>query len=168
MVHPHFLYCLPIYSFTGANNINLLSKKQKQCIRVINKAKFNAHTEPLFYISDILPFNDLIVQQKLLLMHPVIYGYSSVKFHSFRKNTEVQEHIYPLRNNNDFFIPRSMSAKVTKMPLIDFPSTWNAADDTLKSTIIKKLFKKNFKLQCMDNYSNFRCNRAICISCIYL
>ena len=55
MIHPHILYCLPIYSNTSHKNIDKIFKKQKQSIRVINSAKFNAHTEPLFYSYNILP-----------------------------------------------------------------------------------------------------------------
>ena len=76
MIHPHLLYCLPIYSNTSPKNIDKIFKKQKQCIRIINNAKFNAHTEPLFYNSSILPFNELIIEQKLVLLHPIMHNYS--------------------------------------------------------------------------------------------
>ena len=99
-------------------------------------------------------------------MHPIAHGYSSVKFQGFRKNSDVQDHLYPLRNNDDFFIPRANSAKVAKMPLSDFPCTWNTIDDALKSTLSFKAFKENLKSHLMDKYYNFRCDRTICISCM--
>ena len=33
---------------------------QKNAIRILNSAKYNAHTEPLFKSCDILPLNSLI------------------------------------------------------------------------------------------------------------
>ena len=36
LVHPHLLYCLPVYSCTSSKNILMLSKKQKDCIRIIS------------------------------------------------------------------------------------------------------------------------------------
>ena len=166
IIHPHLLYCLPIYSFTSSKNINTLLKKQKQCLRVINKAKYNAHTEPLFFNSDILPLKDLIIQHKLILMHPLAHNYSVVSFRNFQKASVVQIHEYPLRNNNDFYIPRSTNSKVTKMPLIDFPSTWNSIDESLKKFMSKNSFKKSVKSSLIGQYSNFRCSKSICFSCI--
>ena len=69
LIHPHFLYCLPIISCTSQKNVYLLFKKQKLAIRLITKSKYNAHTQPLFYSTGILPFPELILQQKLQFMH---------------------------------------------------------------------------------------------------
>ena len=166
MVHPHLLYCLPVYCYTSIKNINTLFKKQKQCLRVINKAKYNAHTEPLFYGSDILPFRDLIKQQKLLLMHPLAHGYSSVNFAHFCRNTEINHHVYPLRNSTDFHVVRAQCNKVFNLPLADLSRTWNDLDETLKNTPSRNVFKSNVKNQLLENYNNFRCNKAICVSCM--
>ena len=57
LVHPHFLYCLPLISCTSLKNINSLSLIQRKCIRTIAKARYNAHSEPIFYESKILPFS---------------------------------------------------------------------------------------------------------------
>ena len=166
MIHPHLLYCLPIYCCTSIKNIEMLYKKQKQCLRTICNAKFNAHSEPLFFTSDILPFKDLIWQQKLLLLHPIAHAHSALELSYFRKQSSVWGHEYPLRNNNDFHVPRSMNYKVSKMPLIDFPSTWNRLDNSIKSINSKTIFKKQLKLLCMDKYANFRCQKTLCYSCL--
>ena len=166
IIHPHLLYCLPIYSFTSKKNISTLFKKQKQAIRVINKAKYNSHTEPLFHKCDILPLNDLIIQQKLIFMHPLAHNCSPVSFRNFIKLSDVQLHDYPLRNNNDFYIPRGFTSVVSKMPLIDFPYTWNALDEPLKIFMSKNVFKKSVKERLMNQYANFRCSKSICFSCL--
>ena len=71
LVHPLFLYCLHIYSSSSLKSLNSLFFLQRKCVRIISKSKFNAHTEPLFYSSQILPIHDLILQQKLLSMHSI-------------------------------------------------------------------------------------------------
>ena len=168
MIHPHLLYCLSIYSCTGAKNITLLYKKQKQCIRIINKAKYNAHTEPLFFSSNILPFPDLITLNKLLFMHPIAHNQSVVKFPNFRKLSEIQEHPYPLRNLDDFYIQRTDCQKVTKMPLINLPYTWNSIDETFKCITSRNIFKNKIKLELMEKHADFHCNKTVCISCMNL
>ena len=46
LIHPYFLYCLPVIRCSNQKNINMLALKQKRCIRIICKASYNAHTEP--------------------------------------------------------------------------------------------------------------------------
>ena len=101
LIHPHFLYCLPVVSCTSQQNINLLITKQKKCIRIICKANYNAHTEPLFYDMKILPIPDLILQQRMHFMHSIEYFYAPNSFSTnsiFIKNHQVENHLYPLRN----------------------------------------------------------------------
>ena len=137
MIQPHLLYCLPIYSNTSPKNIDKIFKKQKQCIRIINNAKFNAHTEPLFYNSSILPFNELIIEQKLVLLHPIMHNYSKNNL-EFQKLSNVQVHNYPLRNCHDFHVPRTLSTRLCKMPFFDLPKVWNSIDDEIKKISLKK------------------------------
>ena len=144
----------------------MLANKQKQCLRIIMKSKYNAHSEPLFYKSQILPLEDLILQQKLLLMHSLVHGYSAVSFPQFISNQTANVHRYTFRDDNDFHVPRTTQSLVQKMPLIDFPSSWNSLDPSLKEISSKYGFKKILKQELLDKYSNFRCNRSICISCI--
>ena len=102
LVQPHLLYCLPVTSFTSAKNINKIFIKQKQCVRILNSAKYNAHTEPLFVKSQILPLHDLITQQKLLFMHALYHNYSAVSFTHFFSNISANTE-YILRDANYFY-----------------------------------------------------------------
>ena len=73
---------------------------------------------------------------------------------------------FVLRNDNDYFVPRTNLTFVQKMPLIDFPLTWNRIDQSLKEISSKLLFKKTIKLELLDEYRDLRCTRTICISCM--
>ena len=166
LIHPHILYCLPAYGFMSAKNRKMIFNKQKQCIRMINKSRYNSHTEPLFFASKILPLEDLICQQKLIFMHSIKHGHSAVNFPHFVSNMSVNDHLYSLRNDDDFFVTRTNLSFIQKMPLIDFPTSWNSIDQSLKEITSKNLFKKNIKLELLDKYSEFRCSRSICLSCM--
>ena len=165
LIHPHLIYCLPVFSFTSQKNINLIRNKQKRCIRIIQKAKFNAHTEPLFFKAQILPLDDLILQQKLIFMHSLVYNHTPVIYQDFFPNREVNWH-FNLRNSNDFFVARAYSTLVHKMSLVNFPQTWNDLDQSIKDISSKIAFKKQLKLYLLDKYSNFRCSNLTCYSCI--
>ena len=166
LIHPHIVYCLSIYGFTSAKNRKRIFLKQKQCLRVISKSKFNAHTEPLFFRLKILPFADLFTQRKLLLMHSIAHKYSAVEFPHFLTNREASDHRFIFRDTHNFSIPRTSLSMVQKMPLIDFPLTWNNIDESLKEITSKNLFKKTLKLELLDNYANFQCSNTICMSCM--
>ena len=105
LIHPHFLYCLPVYCSSSSRNINLLFQLQKRCVRTIQGSKYNSHTDPIFYSLKILPLPDLINQQILNLMHSIVYDYAPASLQrEFPINQLNRE--YQLRNNEDFLIPR--------------------------------------------------------------
>ena len=109
-----------------------------------------------------------IYHQKALLMHSLAHNYSTVEFPSFISNAEVNNHRYVLRNDTDFFVPRANLAFVSRLPFIDFPSTWNSLDSSLKEISNRSNFKSLLKLELLDKYENFRCNKTICVSCMSL
>ena len=166
LIHSHFVYCLPVYSFTNSKNINILVVKQKRCMRIITKSRYNAHTEPLFFNLKVLPLNDLITYHKLIFMHSLAHQYCAVHYPHFITNYELNLHRFELRNDKDFFVYRNNSALIKRMPLIDFPSAWNDLDTELKEIASKPLFKKIIKLNFLDKYSNFTCQNTLCLSCM--
>ena len=59
LVHPYFLYCLPVFGATYDTHLQPLILLQKRAIRLISNAAFLANTEPLFKMQKILKFNDI-------------------------------------------------------------------------------------------------------------
>ena len=61
-------------------NFLIITKKklQKKCVRIISKASYNSHAQPLFFSLDILPLPDIIIQQQLLITHSIDQKYSIV------------------------------------------------------------------------------------------
>ena len=168
LVHPHFLYCLPVVSCTSQKNINSLSLKQKRCIRTIAKSRYNAHSEPLFYELKILPFPDLILHQKLSFMHSIAFSYAPLSFFMdpmFPRNLDFETHQYPLRNRDQFFIPRCKNLFLNRFPLYSFSTCWNELDPDLSCIASKNVFKYKLKQLFLDRLSNFECNRLFCYTC---
>lgn len=166
LIHPHFLYCLPIISCTSQKNINLLQKCQKWAIRLINKAKYNAHTQPLFAVSNILPFKDLIVQQNLHITHAYVYNYLPLSFNNFlQRNHELNRHGHTLRNDNDFFVPQTKNEFLKRFPFHSLPVTWNNLPVHLKIIPNKKLFRLSLKSHLIQHCKSFTCDRLFCYVC---
>jgi hypothetical protein len=125
LVHPHLLYCLPIYSCTSGRNINKLFKMQKKAIRNISNAKFNEHTLPLFTKLRILPLNELILYTRSLLMHSFIHKYGPATFHEEWQTNASRNQNVELRNRDDLYVPTATSDQVSKLPIIAFAKLWN-------------------------------------------
>ena len=123
LFHPHILYCLNIYSCTSDKNLKRIEILQKKCIRIINKAKTNTHTENLFKISSILPFKKLITQAKLHFMHSICYAYAPSSFNG----------IFTINNHNDNYnlrtcamykLPYVRIENFRKYLIYSLPCTW--------------------------------------------
>ena len=95
LIHPFILYCLPIYAATNDIHIHPLITLQKRAVRILNKASFYQHTEPLFYASNILKFLD---QYKLYL---AVYIFKNPEI----INTHQRMHLYGTRFRENPFPP---------------------------------------------------------------
>ena len=167
LIHPHFLYCLPVVSCTNAQNIHALTQLQKKCIRIISKSRYNAHTAPLYHSLNILPLPDLISQQNLLFLHSVEHKYAPISFHNiFPKNLNNQTlHEYPLRNSEEYYVPRVRNEYLKKFPAYAIPKTWNEINLDSKTLPTPSIFKSKTKKYFIDKLSNFTCNRLYCFVC---
>jgi len=129
LVHPHILYCLPIYSCTTQNNINKIFSLQKKAIRTITKSKYNTPTAPLFSSLKILPLNLLITQSRGLLMHSIYHKYAPSSLHN-TWITNMQRNIdIDLRNGHNIYIPFARTDQVKRLTYFALPMTWNELPD---------------------------------------
>ena len=125
LVHPHLLYCLPIYSCTSLSNIAKLEKAQKKAIRTITRSPRNAPCTQLFNHLKILPLKKLITHSQCLLTHSIIHKYAPASLHNtwVTNNSIRNDHL--LRNGNDLYTPLARTDQVKKLPFFLFPKTWN-------------------------------------------
>ena len=68
LISPHLNYCVCAWGYRAPRVVNL----QKKAIRIINRAKFNAHTEPLFKANKMLKFPDIFKLKILKFFHRYI------------------------------------------------------------------------------------------------
>ena len=73
---------------------------------MLTNSSYNSHTKPLFEKLKILPFDDILYEQKMIFMHSVYNNYALVSFSNvWTKNIE-REQQYKLRNENNYVLPR--------------------------------------------------------------
>ena len=61
LILPHFNYCIMAWGY----QCNRIIKLQKRALRIISKSKYNAHTEPLLKLHNILKIPDILTLQTL-------------------------------------------------------------------------------------------------------
>ena len=166
LFHPHLLYCLPVYSCTSRKNLNLICSKQKQAVRIICNAKYNAHTQPLFFKLNILPLDDLILHQKMIFMFFYDRNVLPISFQDyFLRNSD--RGLNPgLRNVFDYFVPRVRSEYLRRFPFVSFPSAWNNFPVEIKQSESIKTFKSASKAYLIDKLQGFSCERLLCPCCL--
>ena len=69
IIHPFLTYGCMVLGSTCATNVKPLEILQKRSIRIINFAKFDAHTAPLFAKIKLLKLQDLITLYTACFMH---------------------------------------------------------------------------------------------------
>ena len=166
LIHPYLLYCLPVYSCTSAKNIKILFSKQKQAIRIISHAKYNAHTQPLFLAQGILPLPDLIEQQRLLFVYSFEKNLLPRSFSDYFIRNNDRALPYNIRNATDLFIPHIRTEFLKRFPFYSFPSSWNNLPEAVRTIQTLSLFKTTVKKHLLTKLEGFTCNRLLCHSCL--
>lgn len=77
------------------------------------------------------------------------------------------EHLVNLRNDHDLYIPMARSNIASRMPLTDFPKSWNNfEDESIKYELNPTIFKRNLKLFYLNKLNvTPNCIRANCPAC---
>jgi hypothetical protein len=118
----------PIIKFLGINFDPFLSFKNHiaQIASKISHSLFVLHT-----VKNLLS-EDLIEMSKLKFMHSCMFNTLLSSFE--RTWLTVAEHRgngdHQLSNDNDYYIPLSKNNTSARLPLINFPFTWNEFPDT--------------------------------------
>jgi len=173
LFNSHLIYANEIWSCTNESNLKPLFIKQKQAIRIISKAKFNAHTEPLFKRKHILPLFDLLNFCKLKFMFDIVHKTSPTALHGtfirnidYRRTVPNDDDIHPLRNDNEFFVPFSRLEQISQFPYVLLPKLWNdlPAETALIANRIR--FHTELKRLYLSKLSDVPiCNRLLCPAC---
>ena len=145
---------------------NRLFKLQKKAIRIICKAKYNAHTDPLFKRLKLLKILDIHKLQCLKfyfrLTQKILPSYFIKNFKLVR-NFEVREH--DLRSRLKFRIQRTNKQTTKKAMRFFLPDLLNNTENThLVSSVTLDTFKKKIKSSYLDNYAS-QCHKIRCYIC---
>ena len=143
IIHPYYLYCLPIYGATYATHLEPLKLLQKRAIRVISSAGFLDSTTPLFYSNGILKFEDLY---KYSL---ACYIYSNQHI----LNAYERPHHYPTRNRDLYIEPLERLRSSQQSVIFNAIKIWNCIPADIKACNSKDSFKFRLRNHFLSQYA---------------
>jgi hypothetical protein len=79
--------------------------------------------------SQLLPYEHLVKQAKLLFMHSVENHYAPLSFHNTWTKNSLTQGERPLRYADDCKLPTPRTELLKKSPLYTLPLEWNSMDD---------------------------------------
>ncbi len=170
LVHCHLVYSNVIWSTASQSTLQKLAVKQKNAVRIITGSKYNAHSEPLFKKTRILPLHHLIHFFRLQFFQHYKNGFLPKNFENYlitNSEREMNLNTHNLRNCDDFSIPFSRLKSFDKFPLYLFPKLWNELlPFSLKAIRDKKEFNAKLKELLLEKVSSIpNCGRLLCPSC---
>ena len=163
MIDPYMTNGISVWG--NSISINKINTLQKRAMRIINKKRYNSHTEPLFKSENILNLTDLYEYHVLLFMYDLKHGKLPMSFNDF----VVTNRIYRDRTTrqNDLFhlnCPRTNFSK--RLPNHSFPRIWNSKTKDIIDIDNRLKFKEQCKLFFLQKYSdNVKCNNIFCKDC---
>ena len=119
-------YGILVWSLTAQKNLDKISVLQRKCIRIINSAAFNEHSNSLFIKNEIIKFTDIIKINQLLFANQFYNETLPADLKNFFKYCS-EVHTYQTRSSNSaLFIP-SISTTNYGINSIKFqvPFLWN-------------------------------------------
>ena len=74
---PYIQYCILVWGSTYSSNLNRIALLQKRVVRIINKEKFDAHTDPIFKELKILKLHDIYLFHlgKFMYLFKIIFSH---------------------------------------------------------------------------------------------
>ena len=173
LILPHINYCL--LSWGTASAVKTIFLIQKRAIRAISSAGYNAHTEPLFKLYNVLKVEDIYNYRLLVLYYNL--KHKNVPYHiaSFLPKTSIARERYPIRKSR-FQPPLHAHEYISKTCKYRLPVFLNSINnnsgksDKLKNiideidniTLVK--FKSVTKRYMINKYSYY-CNIRNCYIC---
>jgi hypothetical protein len=151
-IQSHLNYCPIILSSISQHNFNQIKLIQKKAIRIITRSNYTAHTDPLFAQLQILPYELILKQAKLLFMHSIEYDYAPPSFRGIWHKNYINQGDRLLRNADNYALPNPRTELFKKSPLYALPLELNNIDENRyiqNRTTFKTSLKYNLLISLM-------------------
>lgn len=150
-IHSHITYGLILWGpMASRKNIKRLIVSQKKAIRVIGRAKYNAHCQPIFKKFQILNIDDLIELELAKFAYNLTKKELPPPLQAHFQTNEHHDH--NTRHKHYPQIAKHKSAMYNKSFLCKSPSIWESLPQTIRDGYTIHSFSRRFKKNRLSNY----------------
>ena len=150
LILPYLFYCNLVWGNTYKSNLQRLVILQKRALRIINKSKRDAHTDPIFKKHKLLKCHDIHSFQLGVFMFLFINSALPTKFHKFLRNNQI--HSYNTRNACSFHLPLCRT-NIRKFSVVyQGPKFFNSLTPEIAFSSSLSAFKKKLKEFLISKY----------------
>ena len=150
LVHSKLQYCISCWGSSPPSKLVKIMSLQKRALRVICKAPYLAHSEPLFKRQNILKLDDLYVLQVAVIVSKSIHGTWQGSFRP-KPVTLVHQHETRYAKSGHFCIPKAYKEVFKRSIGFRGPSIWSKVPAGLKH-LDTNAFKSKYKKALLDHY----------------
>ena len=150
LIYSHINYCNLIWGSANQTTLDPLLKLQKKAVRLVNKAKYLDHTEPIFHSLQIMTIHKMFMLNCLVFVYKCLkcYKYPNYKSRMIR-NSDV--HSYNTRGNDSFVPPWERLDICKNSFFVRGLKLWNVLNDKCKSAVSCFIFKRYVKIELLNN-----------------
>jgi len=139
---------------------------QKRVIRLINNARYNSHTDPLFRTSHLMKLTDIFEYQAALFVFDFKSNKLPVSFNDIFTFNRNMSHSRVTRQFNCLYVAQIYNVYAGKLPLFHIPRMWNRWVTTISWEVTRGHFKGQLKEHIFNSYINvINCNNPRCSEC---
>ena len=150
LILPYFNYCNVIWSTSRSIQLEALIIKQKKAVRLICRAKWNAHTKPLFVSLGLLNIYDINKLQVCCFMYKVKHRMLPQLFLDwFTYNCNI--HNYDTRHCSDFYQKSYSTVLRAHTTVIYGVKLWNSLHKEIAEAPSLYTFKRRYKHLLINN-----------------
>lgn len=146
LISPHLSYGCIFWHSQTKSHLSKLNLLQKKAIRMINNSEYNAHTQPLFKSSKILPLDSINILELQKLMYKINHKLLPTSTPNIFV-TNAPDHPYPTRyRRTEPMTTRANRHHLTHRSFANTaPKAWNALSAEDKNMNTLKTFTKRMK-----------------------
>jgi len=166
LIHSHLSYGILVWGNATQSALHQTTLLQKRAIRLINNAKYNSHTDPLFRSSHILKLADLVEYQAALFAFDLNTKKLPISFNDIFTFNRDLPNTRVTRQSDHLYVAKSYNVFAGRLPLISIPRIWNKWINLLTYQTTRGNFKHQLKTNIFDSHLEIvRCNNKRCNDC---
>jgi hypothetical protein len=151
LIHCHLTYGCLLWGSASDNALKPLKIAQKKAIRLVHNANYNAHTQPLFLCSKVLPLHSLINLEIAKFMHLHSKSILPPRLSAIL-DSHAQDHPYSTRSTLPYRPPRITSMATAKSLLSEGIRIWSSIN-TETRVLPPHRFSKQLKRKYLNELS---------------